>query len=37
MVNHQNNKETDLSWENYQFGNGLAEADFNQTALKRSR
>ena len=37
MVNHQNGKETDLTWENYQFGVGLTDNDFEQAALRRSR
>ena len=37
MVNHQNQKSTDLKWENYRFGNGLSAADFNKNTLKRAR
>lgn len=37
MVNHQNGKQTDLTWENYQFNNGLSDSDFEQAALRRSR
>lgn len=37
MVNHQNGKQTDLSWENYQFGTGLSASDFEQAALRRAR
>ena len=37
MVNHQTGKSTLLVWENYRFGNGLADADFNRAALARVR
>jgi len=37
MVNHQSKKSTDLTWDSYQFGNGLSAADFNQNTLKRAR
>lgn len=37
MVNHQNGKQTELSWENYQFGTNLSANDFNKSALKRTR
>lgn len=37
MVNHQSKKSTDLTWDSYQFGNGLSAADFNQNTLKRVR
>jgi outer membrane lipoprotein-sorting protein len=37
MVNHQNGKSTDLQWNDYQFGNGLSDADFNKNTLKRAR
>ena len=37
MVNHQNGKQTELSWENYQFGTNLSADDFNKSALKRTR
>lgn len=37
MTNHQNGKETRLSWQNYQFSVGLTSKDFEQAALRRSR
>lgn len=37
MVNHQSKKSTDLTYNSYQFGNGLSDADFNQNTLKRAR
>lgn len=37
MVNHQNGKETELKWNNYDFQTGLDEGDFNRNALKRIR
>ena len=37
MVNHQNGKQTDLTWDNYQFGVGLNNKDFEQAALRRTR
>ena len=37
MVNHQTGKSTRLTWENYKFGNGLEDKDFNKNALKRAR
>jgi outer membrane lipoprotein-sorting protein len=37
MVNHQSNKSTDLSFSQYQFGNGLSASDFNKNTLKRAR
>jgi outer membrane lipoprotein-sorting protein len=37
MVNHQSKKSTDLTYDTYQFGNGLSAADFNQNTLKRAR
>ncbi len=36
MINHQTGKSTELRWMNYQFGNGLSEADFNKNSLKRA-
>jgi hypothetical protein len=37
MENHQTGKSTRLIWENFQFGTGLSERDFDQNALKRAR
>ncbi|WP_305908403.1 outer membrane lipoprotein-sorting protein [Methylomarinum sp. Ch1-1] len=37
MTNHQNGKSTVLSWENYQFRNGLTDRDFDRNTLKRAR
>jgi len=37
MVNHLNGKETELMWENYQFGRGLTDKDFDKRSLKRAR
>ena len=37
MVNHQSGKSTVITWENYQFQQGLNEKDFNKNALKRAR
>ncbi|MGX5201034.1 outer membrane lipoprotein-sorting protein [Aliikangiella sp. IMCC44632] len=37
MVNHQSGKSTLLTWKDYQFKQGLDEADFNKNALKRAR
>ena len=37
MINHQNGKSTVLSWQNYQFNNGLTDRDFDQNTLKRAR
>jgi len=34
MENHQTGKETELQWNNYQFGLNLSEADFKQSALE---
>lgn len=36
MTNHQSNKETQLLFEGYQFGVGLADNDFSQNSLKRA-
>jgi len=36
MVNHQSNKETLLSFSNYNFDSAINDADFTQTALKRA-
>lgn len=35
MTNHQNNKKTILSWQNYQFKTGLKDSDFKSSKLKR--
>lgn len=37
MVNHQDNKETVLEWNQYKFQNGLTDRDFDINTLKRSR
>ncbi|MCK4841635.1 MAG: outer membrane lipoprotein-sorting protein [Methylococcales bacterium] len=37
MSNHQNGKSTVLVWENYQFGLGLTDRDFDKNTLKRAR
>lgn len=37
MVNHQTGKSTTLTWQDYRFGTGLDERDFNRNALSRSR
>lgn len=37
MVNHQNGKSTLLDWNNYEFGVGLKDGDFNKNSLKRAR
>ena len=37
MVNHQNGKETDILWSNYEFKTGLADSDFNKASLARAR
>jgi len=37
MVNHQNGKETDLNWSNFNFRTGLDNSDFNQNSLKRAK
>ncbi|MGB1239312.1 MAG: outer membrane lipoprotein-sorting protein, partial [Pseudomonadales bacterium] len=37
MVNHQNQKSTDLKWSSYAFGTGLSDSDFNKNSLKRAR
>ena len=34
MSNHQTGKETQLLFENYQFGTGLSDSDFTQNSLK---
>jgi len=37
MVNHLTAKETVLTWEDYKFGQGLKDGDFDQRSLKRAR
>ncbi len=37
MTNHQNGKSTALIWEDYQFGMGLTDRDFDKNTLKRTR
>ncbi|MEJ1356061.1 MAG: outer membrane lipoprotein-sorting protein [Candidatus Sedimenticola sp. (ex Thyasira tokunagai)] len=37
MVNHQSGKSTVLDWQNYRFGTGLKDSDFNKNSLKRAR
>ena len=37
IVNHQNGKSTDLIYDEYEFGIGLADRDFVRGALKRLR
>jgi outer membrane lipoprotein-sorting protein len=37
MINHQTGKSTILIWNNYQFGAGLKDSDFNRNSLKRAR
>ncbi len=37
MTNHQNGKRTELLWEDYQFGMGLTDRDFDKNTLKRAR
>ena len=37
MVNHVNNKSTELLWQEYNFQTGLSDRDFNKNALKRTR
>ncbi len=37
MVNHQNQRETAMTWRQIAYRNGYNEVDFNVTALKRSR
>ena len=37
MANHQTGKSTSLTWENYQFRNGLTDRDFDKNTLKRAR
>ena len=35
MINHQTGKETELQYENWVFGTGLSEKDFNKSMLKK--
>jgi len=35
MINHQTGKETELRYENWVFGTGLSEKDFNKSTLKK--
>ncbi|MCK5877149.1 MAG: outer membrane lipoprotein-sorting protein [Candidatus Marithrix sp.] len=37
MENHQTHKTTKLKFENYEFGNGFTNRDFDKTTLKRTR
>ena len=37
MTNHQNGKSTQLLWNEYRFGVGLSDRDFDQNTLKRAR
>ena len=37
MENHQTGKSTVLTWQNYQFKNGLDDKDFSRNSLKRAR
>jgi len=37
MTNHQNGKSSELLWEDYQFGMGLTDRDFDKNTLKRAR
>ncbi|MDQ7090724.1 MAG: outer membrane lipoprotein-sorting protein [Methylococcales bacterium] len=37
MTNQQNGKSTQLLWEDYEFGIGFTERDFDKNTLKRSR
>ena len=37
MVNHVTGKSTELTWANYNFGNGFKDRDFDQNTLKRAR
>lgn len=37
MVNHQTGKRTTLSFEDYRFGNGFTERDFDQNSLSAAR
>ena len=35
MVNHQSGKSTELHWDNFKYGTGLQDSDFNKNSLKR--
>ena len=37
MVNHQNERQTRLTWSDFHFDKGLGERDFSQNALMRAR
>jgi hypothetical protein len=37
MVNHQTGKSTTLLWEEYTFGQGLTDRDFDKNSLKRAK
>jgi outer membrane lipoprotein-sorting protein len=37
MVNHQTGKSTTLLWEEYTFGHGLTDRDFDKNSLKRAK
>jgi len=37
MINHQSGKSTDLLWNDFAFGTGLRDRDFNRNSLKRIR
>jgi len=37
MTNHQNGKSTELLWDDYRFGMGLTNRDFDKNTLKRAR
>lgn len=37
MSNHLNGKSTSLEWNNYKFGNGFTDRDFDRNTLKRAR
>lgn len=37
MENHQTGKSTLLTWQNYKFGNGFTDADFNRNSLSKIR
>jgi outer membrane lipoprotein-sorting protein len=37
MINHQTGKSTLLTWQKYQFRNGLSDQDFNRNSLKRAK
>lgn len=37
MLNHQSGKSTELTWQDYTFGNGYTARDFDQASLARER